>query len=100
MILRISKKERVKRKMFKNIANKENINVIYRADEDTRRAVDSLYVKKTSYWKAVVASALLCGVIGFGVGIWFGATHTYTNNSVQQAVAPAASPDSKSKSQQ
>lgn len=100
MKLRISKKERVNKKMFKKLEQKENINVIYRATEETRRAVDSLYVKKTSYYKAIVATMLLCGLVGFGGGVWFSTTHTYTSNSVSQAIAPAASTESKPKSQQ
>lgn len=61
-------KERVN--MFKRKQN-NNINVIYKADEETRRAIDDLYTRKSDRNKAVVAVALISLFVGLGLG-WYG----------------------------
>ena len=61
-------KERVN--MFKRKQN-NNINVIYKADEETRRAIDDLYTRKSDRNKAVIAVALISLFIGLGLG-WYG----------------------------
>ena len=63
--------------MFKRKQN-ENINVIYQADEKTRRAIDDLYTRKSDRNKAVVAVALISLFIGLGLG-WYGTiSNTFT----------------------
>lgn len=68
MKLRTNIKERVK--MFKRKQN-DNINVIYQADEKTRRAIDDLYTRKSDRNKTVVAVAFIALFIGLGLG-WYG----------------------------
>ena len=65
MKLRHKIKERVN--MFKRKQN-ENINVIYQADEKTRRAIDDLYTRKSDRNKTIVAVALISLFIGLGAG--------------------------------
>lgn len=68
MKLRTNIKERVK--MFKRKQN-ENINVIYQADEKTRRAIDDLYTRKSDRNKTVAAVAFIALFIGLALG-WYG----------------------------
>jgi len=71
-------KERVK--MFKRKPN-NNINVIYKADEETRRAIDSLYTRKSDRNKAVIAVAFISLFIGLGLG-WYGTvSNTFTSRA-------------------
>ena len=71
-------KERVK--MFKRKPN-ENINVIYQADEKTRRAIDDLYVRKSDRTKMVVALTAIALFIGLGLG-WYGTvSNTFSSKS-------------------
>lgn len=78
MKLQTNIKERVK--MFKRKQN-ENINVIYQADEKTRRAIDDLYTRKSDRNKAVAAVALISLFIGLGLG-WYGTvSNTFTSHS-------------------
>lgn len=56
--------------MFKRKQN-DNINVIYQADEKTRRAIDDLYTRKSDRNKTVVAVAFIALFIGLGLG-WYG----------------------------
>lgn len=78
MKLRTKIKERVN--MFKRKQN-ENINVIYQADEKTRRAIDDLYTRKSDRNKTVAAVAFIALFIGLGLG-WFGTiSNTFTPQS-------------------
>lgn len=71
-------KERVN--MFKRKQN-NNINVIYKADEETRRAIDDLYTRKSDRNKAVIAVALISLFVGLGLG-WYGTvSNTFTSRS-------------------
>lgn len=66
--------------MFKRKQN-DNINVIYQADEKTRRAIDDLYIRKSDRTKVVIAVALISLFIGLGLG-WYGTiSNTFTNHS-------------------
>lgn len=56
--------------MFKRKQN-DNINVIYQADEKTRRAIDDLYTRKSDRNKTIVAVALISLFVGLGLG-WYG----------------------------
>ena len=56
--------------MFKRKQN-ENINVIYQADEKTRRAIDDLYTRKSDRNKTVAAVAFIALFIGLALG-WYG----------------------------
>lgn len=63
--------------MFKRKQN-ENINVIYQADEKTRRAIDDLYTRKSDRNKALVAVAVIALFVGLGLG-WYGTiSNTFT----------------------
>lgn len=63
--------------MFKRKQN-ENINVIYRASEETRRAIDDLYTRKSDRNKTIVAVAFISLFIGLGLG-WYGTiSNTFT----------------------
>lgn len=55
--------------MFKRKPN-ENINVIYKASEETRRAIDDLYTRKTDRNKAVAAVAFISLAVGVAIGIY------------------------------
>lgn len=71
--------------MFKRKQN-ENINVIYRANEETRRAIDDLYTRKSDRNKAIVAVALISLFIGLGLG-WYGTiSNTFTHAKSEQVV--------------
>ena len=90
-------KERVK--MFKRKQN-ENVNVIYRADEKTRRAIDDLYVQKSERNKMVVALVLISMFIGIGVGMWFQSSNSFSSsadNIVQVSDDLKAEPQSETK---
>jgi len=78
----INIKERVI-KMFKNInkSKNENLNVIYRSDEATRRAIDALYVSKRSRTKTVIAAVVIALLTGLAVGVLAGAKYLNSNNS-------------------
>ncbi len=66
--------------MFKRKQN-DNINVIYRASEETRRAIDDLYTRKSDRNKAIVAVAFISLFIGLGLG-WYGTvSNTFTRSS-------------------
>lgn len=60
--------------MFKNInkSRTENINVIYKSDETTRRAIDSLYVSKRNRTKAVIAATVISLLLGLVAGTLIG----------------------------
>lgn len=87
--------------MFKRKQN-ENINVIYQADEKTRRAIDDLYTRKSDRNKAVIAVALISLFIGLGLG-WYGTiSNTFTSRSdnivkIEVADNLKAQPQSESK---
>lgn len=69
--------------MFKRKQN-ENINVIYQADEKTRRAIDDLYTRKSDRNKALAAVIFISLFIGLGLG-WYGTisnTSTHSSDSV------------------
>ena len=90
-------KERVK--MFKQKQNK-NVNVIYRTDEKTRRAIDDLYVQKSERNKMVVALVLISMFIGIGVGMWFQSSNSFSSsadNIVQVSDDLKAEPQSETK---
>ena len=55
--------------MFKRKQN-ENINVIYKSSEETRRAIDDLYTRKTDRNKAVAAVAFISLALGVALGIY------------------------------
>lgn len=55
--------------MFKRKPN-NNINVIYKASEETRRAVDDLYTRKSDRNKALAASIFISLFVGIGLGIY------------------------------
>jgi len=66
--------------MFKRKQN-ENINVIYQADEKTRRAIDDLYTRKSDRNKALAAVIFISLFIGLGLG-WYGTiSNTFTHSS-------------------
>lgn len=69
--------------MFKNInkSKNENLNVIYKSDEATRRAIDTLYVSKRSRTKAVIAAAVIALLTGLAAGVLAGAKYLNSNNS-------------------
>jgi len=75
--------------MFKRKQN-DNINVIYKADEKTRRAIDDLYTRKSDRNKAMAAVILLSLFVGLGLG-WYGTvSNTFssrTDNVVRIEVA-------------
>lgn len=64
--------------MFKRKQN-ENVNVIYKADESTRRAIDDLYTRKSDRNKTVAAVAFIALFVGVGLGMWLQMSHTYSN---------------------
>lgn len=69
--------------MFKRKPN-NNINVIYKADEETRRAIDNLYTRKSDRNKTVAAVAFISLFIGLALG-WYGTvsnTFTHTRDNV------------------
>lgn len=61
-------KERVNQ-MFKRKPN-NNINVIYKSSEETRRAIDDLYTQKSGRNKTVAATAFISLAIGVALGIY------------------------------
>lgn len=63
--------------MFKNInkTKNENLNVIYKSDEATRRAIDALYVSKRSRTKTVIAVVVIALLAGLVAGAVIGAKH-------------------------
>lgn len=66
--------------MFKRKQN-DNINVIYQADEKTRRAIDDLYTRKSDRNKAMAAVIFISLFIGLGLG-WYGTvSNTFTSQS-------------------
>ena len=66
--------------MFKRKQN-DNINVIYQADEKTRRAIDDLYTRKSDRNKALAAVIFISLFIGLGLG-WYGTiSNTFTHSS-------------------
>lgn len=66
--------------MFKRKQN-DNINVIYQADEKTRRAIDDLYTRKSDRNKTVAAVAFIALFIGLALG-WYGTvSNTITNHA-------------------
>lgn len=66
--------------MFKRKQN-DNINVIYQADEKTRRAIDDLYTRKSDRNKTVAAVAFIALFIGLALG-WYGTvSNTITNHT-------------------
>jgi len=69
--------------MFKNInkSKNENINVIYKSDDATRRAIDALYVSKCSRTKTVIAAAVIALSTGLAVGVLAGTKYLNSNNS-------------------
>ena len=69
--------------MFKNInkSKNENLNVIYKSDEATRRAIDALYVSKRSRTKTVIAAAVIALSTGLAAGALAGAKYLNSNNS-------------------
>lgn len=69
--------------MFKNInkSKNENLNVIYKSDEATRRAIDALYVSKRSRTKTVIAAAVIALLTGLAAGVLPGAKYLNSNNS-------------------
>ncbi len=75
--------------MFKRKQN-GNINVIYKASEETRRAIDDLYTRKSDRNKAMAASVLISLFVGVGLGMWLQMSHTYgtaTDNVVKIEVS-------------
>ncbi|ATW62232.1 lysozyme-like domain protein [TM7 phage DolZOral124_53_65] len=60
--------------MFKQ--KNENMNVIYRADEATRRAIDALYVSKISSAKMMLMVAIMSMFVGVGTGWFLTVSHT------------------------
>lgn len=90
MTIGINKKERVNRKVKKSLERKDHINVIYKADEATRRAIDTLYVRKAEHRKMVLFVAGLATFVGLAIGVWFGMTQVHTAsanaNSAQNVV--------------
>ena len=60
--------------MFKNInkSKNENLNVIYKSDEATRRAIDALYVSKRNRAKAVIAATVISLLLGLVAGTLIG----------------------------
>lgn len=87
--------------MFKRKQN-DNVNVIYRAPEETRRAIDDLYTRKTDRNKTVIAVALISLFIGLGLG-WYGTVSntfkSHTENVVKIEVSDQlkAQPQSENK---
>ncbi len=78
MKLRINIKESVK--MFKRKQN-DNINVIYKASEETRRAIDDLYTRKSDRNKTVAAAVVIALFAGLALG-WYGTvSNTITNHA-------------------
>lgn len=69
--------------MFKNInkSKNENLNVIYKSDEATRRAIDALYVSKRSRTKTVIAAVVIALLTGLATGVLAGAKYLNSNNS-------------------
>lgn len=69
--------------MFKRKQN-ENINVIYKADETTRRAIDDLYTRKSDRNKAMAAAVLISLFVGACIGIWMqmSVMHKVTTDNV------------------
>lgn len=71
--------------MFKRKPN-NNINVIYKASEETRRAIDDLYTRKSDRTKTVVAVAFISLFIGLALG-WYGTiSNTFTHSNSEQVV--------------
>jgi len=60
--------------MFRNInkSKNENLNVIYKSDEATRRAIDALYVSKRNRTKAVIAATVISLLLGLVAGTLIG----------------------------
>lgn len=87
--------------MFKRKQN-DNINVIYQADEKTRRAIDDLYTRKSDRNKTVAAVAFIALFIGLALG-WYGTvSNTFTNHAenvvkIEVADQLKANPQSESK---
>lgn len=69
--------------MFKNInkSKNENLNVIYKSDEATRRAIDALYVSKRSRTKTVIAAVVIALLTGLAAGVLAGTKCLNSNNS-------------------
>lgn len=69
--------------MFKRKQD-NSINVIYKSDEATRRAIDSLYTRKSDRNKALAAAIFISLFIGLALG-WYGTvsnTFTQTRDNV------------------
>lgn len=69
----INKKERVINEMSKknnSIVQHSDMDFIYQANADTRKAIDKLYVKKTDRNKQVVIYALITLIIGMVAGLY------------------------------
>ncbi len=87
--------------MFKRKQN-DNINVIYQADEKTRRAIDDLYTRKSDRNKTVAAVAFIALFIGLALG-WYGTvSNTFTSHAenvvrIEVADQLKANPQSESK---
>lgn len=67
----------------KRSARSGHMNTIYASDESTRRAIDSLFVKKSDVKKTLIGMALISAFIGLAVGVYIGmnSTHSYGGNS-------------------
>lgn len=70
--------------MFKRKPN-DNINVIYKADETTRRAIDDLYTRKSDRNKTIVAVAFISLFFGLGLG-WYGTVSNTFSRSTDSVV--------------
>jgi len=69
----INKKERVINEMSKknnDIVQHSDMDFIYQANADTRKAIDKLYVKKTDRNKQVVIYALVALIVGMVAGLY------------------------------
>jgi len=81
-LIKSNKKERVNKPVSKTtIARNEHQNKIYQADEATRRAIDALYVKKSSNLKAVLFAALVALFVGIGIGVPVGINMVHTSTA-------------------
>lgn len=74
-----------------NSIKKDQTDVIYSADEKTRRAIDSLYVSKKDRTKMVIGLSLIFLFVGFGIGYYASANTgslSARTNTVEVKIAP------------
>lgn len=83
--------------LFNKIKNntKTQKDIIYGADEKTRRAIDTLYVTKRERTKLVVSLVVIALFVGFGAGYVTSVSAKSADTGAKTTVTVEASPELK-----